>query len=174
MTDLTKTQTKVVTDLVATFSKLNQQDNEVGDLIAQIENALDAKRKLRIELNAICDANSVAIEEAVTLYLLKITPLLEHYGYKINCKYKPNRMDGGTFRYELNIDWGPSSYTVTGRELEYVYIILVTDTIDGVTYTKSPIPKIATGAAATTYYANFDSLTEYLKNKIMSKLKNRI
>lgn len=168
---MTQKQNEILKSIEQEFNRINAQEVlETNDLIAQIENRVDGKRKLRFELDAVDKINKLAIDAVKHSILDKLKPVVLKYGFNLEVN------DGGhpgTTCYGIRVVCNGCK-TRDGYSIHVEgWLRGIGDFQDNIGYIKSPIPRFET-----VYYkevvASEDALINHFVDGIVNALKTRV
>jgi len=168
---MTQKQIEILKSIEQEFNRINAQEVvDNNDLIAQIENRVDSKRKLRLELGVVDTVNKLAVEAVKNSIVDKLKPIVLKYGFNLeftDCGHSGNvcygikvicngckDRDGRTIDAE---GWVRGAWTSE----------------DGISYTKSPIP-IFEKAYCRDKVSSEDALISHFVDGIVNALKTKV
>jgi len=165
---MTQKQIEILKWIEQEFNRINEQEVvDTNDLIAQIENRVDSKRKLRLELEAVDKANRKLFDVLKKNIIDKLMPITkkyglgfeenvtdDHVGLKIRCIGYKNGYDN----YEISL---------TGY-LRYQYKYQ-----DCIKYVHSPIP-IYEKSYMSNDVTDEDGFVNHFVNGIVDALKTKV
>jgi len=167
---MTQNQINILKSIEQEFNRINAQEVvDTNDLIAQIENRVDSKRKLRLELGVVDTVNKLAIEQVKNSIVDKLRPIVLKYGFNLEVSEGSNGNTCYGIRVICNgcIDRDGTRIHVEG------WLRAIGASEDGIQYVKSPIPRFET-----VYYRNWvsseDALISHFVDGIVNALKTKV
>lgn len=167
---MTQKQIEILKSIEQEFNRINAQEVvDNNDLIAQIENRVDSKRKLRLELGVVDTVNKLAIEAVKDSILDKLKPVVLKYGFNLEI----NEGSSGNNYYGIRVkcngckDRDGSNIHVEG------WIRGIPGYEDDIKYIKSPVPRFETKYMLE-YAASEDSLINHFVDGIVKALKTKV
>jgi hypothetical protein len=136
-----------------------------NDLITQIENRVDSKRKLRLELEAVDKINKSAVKDVKDRIVQKLMPIAVKYGFKLEEIYDMSFI--GLKVRCCGYDFNGSEITVDG------YLHYTRKGEDGIQYTPSPIPRFDTKYMRD-YVASEEAFINHYIDGIVNALKTKV
>ena len=167
---MTQKQIEILKSIEQEFNRINAQEVVVNnDLIAQIENRVDSKRKLRLELGVLDKANRLAIKDTKDRIVDKLKPIVLKYGFNLEISEGSNGNTYYGIRVKCNgcIDRDGTSIHVEG------WVRAIGCSEDGISYVKSPIPRFET-VYYRQYVASEDALISHFVDGIVNALKTKV
>lgn len=175
MNNLTNTQQELVNQLINEFTRINKTDEPTDDIFAYIDGAVDSKRKLREELNALNNVREQTIIGHAERIEATLQPILNKYGYYID--YKCIQESDRLLRYILiTLYWDIDKEFSDGRRLETtLYIQPNTKTNDGIQYYADAEFKVEDRYYGAQYtWTDMESLKKYVADQIIMRLKRKV
>jgi hypothetical protein len=167
---MTQNQINILKSIEQEFNRINEQEVvDTNDLIAQIENRVDSKRKLRLELGVVDTVNKLAIEQVKNSIVDKLKPIALKYGFNIEVSEGSN---GNTYYGIRVICNGCTDRDGTRIHVEG-WIRAIGCSEDGISYVKSPIPRFET-VYYRQYVASEDALISHFVDGIVNALKTKV
>jgi hypothetical protein len=168
---MTQKQIEILKSIEQEFNRINEQEVlDPNDLIAEIENRVDGKRKLRLELIAVDKINKLAIDAVKNSIVDKLKPVVLKYGFNLEIN------DGG---HPGNTCYG-IRVVCNGCKTRDGYSIHVEGWIRGIGdwqdeigYIKSPIPRFET-VYSKEVVASEDAFISHFVDGIVKALKTRV
>lgn len=163
---MTQKQIEILKSIEQEFNRINAQEVlDNNDLIAQIENRVDSKRKLRLELGAVDKINKSAIDDIKRRIVQKLLPIAVKYGFKLEDNYNDSyiALRVNCCGYEFN----GNNITIDG------YLRYAWKSEDGIAYTPSPIPIFET-KYRTDIVASEDAFINHFVDGIVKALKTKV
>jgi hypothetical protein len=164
---MTQKQIDILKSIEQEFNRINAQEVvDTNDLIAQIENRVDSKRKLRLELEAVDKINKSAVNDIKRRITQKLLPIAVKYGFKLEDNYNDAyiALRVKCCGYKL----GDGSERTIDGYLRYTW-----KSEDGIAYTPSPIPMFET-KYRTDYVTSEDALINHYIDGIVNALKTKV
>lgn len=168
---MTQKQNEILKSIEQEFNRINAQEVlETNDLIAQIENRVDGKRKLRLELEVLDKINKLAIKDTKDRIVDKLKPVVSKYGFRLEERdaFKSD------YFYGIRIICVGCKLRDMGSDIEIDgYIRAITVQTDSILHVKSPTPRFETK-----YMLNCapseDALINHFVDGIVNALKTRV
>lgn len=165
---MTQKQIEILKSIEQEFNRINAQEVlDNNDLIAQIENRVDSKRKLRLELDVVDKANKRLFDTFKKSIVDKLMPITKKYGLGFE-EYVTDDYIGLKIRcigYKNNYD----NYEIVLQGfLRYQYKIQ-----DGIKYVHSPIP-IYEKSYMSRDVTNEDGFVSHFVDGIVNALKTKV
>lgn len=175
MNNLTNTQQELVNQLINEFTRINKADEPTDDIFAYIDGAVDSKRKLREELNALNNVREQTIIGHADRIEATLQPILNKYGYDID--YECIQPSDSLLQYILiKLYWGVNSQYSDGRRWETkLYINTNKKTQDGIQYYADADFKVyETSCSNYPTWTDMESLKKYVADQIIMRLKRKV
>jgi len=166
---MTQNQINILKSIEQEFNRINAQEVvDTNDLIAQIENRVDSKRKLRLELGVVDKANKLAIDAVKNSIIEKLRPVVLKYGFNIEVND-----GGGNFAYGIRVICNGCRFIDGSQAKVEGWLRAIGASEDGIQYVKSPIPRFET-----VYYRDWvsseDALISHFVDGIVNALKTKV
>jgi hypothetical protein len=167
---MTQKQIQILKSIEQEFNRINAQEVlENNDLIAQIENRVDGKRKLRLELGVVDTVNKLAIEAVKNSIVDKLRPVVKNYGFNLET-YEGG--SGNTY-YGIRVKCNGCKERDGSNIHVEGWLRGMTGYEDDIVYIKSPIPRFETKYMLE--YANSeDALISHFVDGIVKALKTKV
>lgn len=167
---MTQNQINILKSIEQEFNRINAQEVvDTNDLIAQIENRVDSKRKLRLELGVVDTVNKLAIEQVKNSIVDKLRPIALKYGFNIEI----NEGVSGKFCYGIRVVCNGCTFIDGSQAKVEGWLRAIGASEDGIQYVKSPIPRFET-----VYYRDWvyseDALISHFVDGIVNALKTKV
>lgn len=172
MNNLTNTQQELVNQLINEFTRINKTDEPTDDIFAYIDGAVDSKRKLREELNALNKVREQTIIGHAERIKATLQPILNKYGYDIRYKCVKN-IEGFLEYIEITLCW---EKTEDGkrRYITDLYIMTEIGTKDNIKYYKDADFGVCDRMNGYVRWVDMESLKKYVADKIVEHLKQKV
>jgi hypothetical protein len=168
---MTQKQIDILKSIEQEFNRINEQEVvDNNDLIAQIENRVDSKRKLRLELGVVDTVNKLAVEAVKNSIVDKLIPVVRKYGFNLevnDCGHSGNVCYGVRVVCNGCKDSDGRTILVEG------WVRGVWTSEDGIVYIKSPIPKFERDYCRDSI-ASEDALVSHFVDGIVKALKTKV
>lgn len=167
---MTQKQIEILKSIEQEFNRINAQEVvDNNDLIAQIENRVDGKRKLRLELGVVDTVNKLAVEAVKNSIVDKLRPIALKYGFNLETFEGGRGDDYYGIRVKCNgcKERDGSNIHVEG------YVLAKKSCTDGITYVNSPIPRFERAYCRDTV-ASEDALISHFVDGIVNALKTKV
>lgn len=167
---MTQNQINILKSIEQEFNRINEQEVvDTNDLIAQIENRVDSKRKLRLELGVVDKLNKLAISEVKNSIVDKLRPIALKYGFNLEI----NEGISGNNCYGIRVICNGCTF-IDGSQIKVEgWIRAMGSSQDGIQYVKSPIPRFET-VYSRDYVASEDALISHFVDGIVNALKTKV
>jgi hypothetical protein len=167
---MTQKQIEILKSIEQEFNRINAQEVvDTNDLIAQIENRVDSKRKLRLELGVVDTVNKLAIEQVKNSIVDKLRPIVLKYGFNIEISEGSNE---NTY-YGIRVICNGCTF-IDGSQIKVEgWIRAIRSSQDSICYVKSPIPRFET-VYSRDYVASEDALISHFVDGIVNALKTKV
>ena len=169
MKNLTATQTEIIKNIEAEFSKINEVDTST-DILSQIDNAINEKRILRKQLVISNKANAKSIEIIKDEILGTLQQIADKYNFTLQWKRK--KVDGDYYVTLIFNGYYTDSYPAYEREVNGT-IIMPTRNTEGIVHFYKPIPDYQEGHNINTYDSK-EKFIQFFVNKTIETLKSKI
>jgi hypothetical protein len=167
---MTQKQIEILKSIEQEFNRINEQEVvDTNDLIAQIENRVDSKRKLRLELGVVDTVNKLAVEAVKNSIVDKLRPVVKKYGFNLET-YEGGRGDD---YYGIRVICNGCTERDGTRIYVEGWVHAKKSSKDGITYAYSPIPRFEI-KYMTTVVASEDALISHFVDGIVNALKTKV
>lgn len=138
---MTQNQINILKSIEREFNRINAQEVvDNNDLIAQIENRVDSKRKLRLELGVVDTVNKLAIEQVKNSIVDKLKPVVLKYGFNLEI----NDGHSGNTCYGIRVVCNGCKDVENRTIVVEGWVRGRGHSEDGIVYIKSPVPRFET------------------------------
>ena len=165
---MTQKQIQILKSIEQEFNRINAQEVlDPNDLIAQIENRVDSKRKLRLELDVVDKANRRLFDTFKKSIIDKLMPITKKYGLEFEENVTNDHVGLKIKCIGYNNSYDNYNIILTGH-LRYQYKYQ-----DGIKYVHSPIP-IYEKSYMIKDLTNEDGLVNHFVDGIVNALKTKV
>ena len=165
---MTQKQIEILKSIEQEFNRINAQEVvDNNDLIAQIENRVDSKRKLRLELDVVDKANRRLFDTFKKSIIDKLMPITKKYGLEFEENVTNDHVGLKIKCIGYNNSYDNYNIILTGH-LRYQYKYQ-----DGIKYVHSPIP-IYEKSYMSNDVTNEDGFINHYIDGIVKALKTKV
>jgi len=167
---MTQNQINILKSIEQEFDRINAQEVvDNNDLIAQIENRVDSKRKLRLELEAVDKINRSAVKDTKDRILDKLKPIVLKYKFNLEI----NEGISGNNCYGIRVICNGCTF-IDGSQIKVEgWIRAMGSSQDGIQYVKSPIPRFET-VYSRDWVSCEESFISHFVDGIVNALKTKV